>query len=290
MNFDFGDILTRAFRLTWKHKSFWLFMAFPMLVAAFIFLAFVAPVFFLEGNEDMLGLVMAVWIGVVALGVIAIFLASSAGLTSLTLGILRAERGEGSTAFMDLVRDGIPYFWRVLGVIVLIQMTVGLVFSAFFMCAAGLIAVTAGVAAICLMPVMILITPLSYLLTAALNAGIVAVIEEDLGSWDAVKRSLQVIRDHVWKFVLLMLIVYLGTSLLSGIFVVPAMIPSLFAPVAAEMDEQAFWLVMGSFVCLFFPAMALYTGIVGAFTTSVVDIAYLRLSRPVENIIYSEKQ
>jgi hypothetical protein len=285
VNFDYGNILTRAFKLTWKHKSYWLFMTFPILTGSVIFLAFIAPVFFLEGNEDWMGLIIALWLGVIGLGMIVSLIVSTAGMTSLTLGILRAERGEGSTSFMDLVRDGFQYFARSFGVMLIVQLTVGAVFTAFFLCVMALTVVTMGLASICLQPVMLLLTPLSFLVAAVMNGGIVSVIEEDLDALDAVKRALQVVREHVWKFVIITLIVYFGASFLSGIFLAPAMIPAMFAPVAMEMGEQAFWAAMGSFVCLFFPAMGIYSGIIGAFTTSAIDIAYLQLSRLVEKQI-----
>lgn len=173
MNFDYGNVLTRALQITWKHKSFWLFMMFPMLVGSIIFLAFIVPVFLLEGDEEMMGLVMALWIGVIALGMIASLLVSTAGLTSLTLGILRAERGEGSTAFMDLVRDGFAYFGRALGVVLIIQLSIGAVFTAFFLCVAALTAVTMGLASICLQPIMILLTPFSLLVVAVMYGALV---------------------------------------------------------------------------------------------------------------------
>lgn len=288
MNFDYGNVLSRAIQITWKHKSFWLFMMFPMLIASLIFLSFVVPVFLLEGNEDMMGLVLVLWIGVVALGIFASLLASAAGITSLTLGIWRAERGEGSTAFMDLARDGFQYFGRALGVIVIVQSTIGLVFTAFFLCVAGLIAVTAGVAAICLQPVILLITPLTYLVAALMNGAILSVIDEELGAWEAVKRAWQVVREHVWKFLILTLVAYFGASILSGIVAVPAVIPAMFAPMAVEMGEQAFWAVMIIFVCLFFPLMSVFSGVVGTFTTAVVDVAYLRLAKPAgDNVIFA---
>lgn len=34
----------------------------------------------------------------------------SASISAATLGIVRAERGEGSTKFTDLVKDAMPYF------------------------------------------------------------------------------------------------------------------------------------------------------------------------------------
>lgn len=282
MNFDYGNILTRAFKLTWKHKSFWLFMTFPILIGSVIFLAFIAPVFFLEGNEDWMGLIIALWLGVIGLGMIASLVASAAGMASLTLGILRAERGNGSTSFMDLARDGFGYFPRAFGVMLIVQLTVGAVFTVFFLCVIALTVVTMGIASICLQPVMLLLTPLSFLVAAVMNGGIVSVIEEDLDALDAVKHALQVVREHVWKFVIITLIVYFGASFLSGIFVVPAMIPAMFAPVAMEVSKQLFWIAMGSFICLFFPAMAVYSGIFGAFTTSAIDLAYLQLARPIE--------
>lgn len=285
MDFDYGNILTRAFKLTWKHKSYWLFMTFPVLIGMVFFAAFIAPVFFLEGNEDLMGLIVVLWLGVIGLGMIVSLVASAAGMTSLTLGILRAERGNGSTSFMDLVRDGFGYFPRAFGVMLIVQLTVGAVFTIFFLCVMALTVVTMGIASICLQPVMFLLTPLSFLVAAVMNGGIVSVIEEDLDALDAVKRALQVVREHVWKFVIITLIVYFGASFLSGIFVVPAMIPAMFAPVAMEVSEQLFWVAMGSFICLFFPAMAVYSGIFGAFTTSALALAYLQLARPIEKEI-----
>ncbi len=282
MNFDYGNVLTRAFHITWKHKSFWLFMMLPMLIAWVMFIALAAPVFLLGENDEMMGLVFVIWIAVMVLGTIGSFIASTAGTTSLTLGILRAERGEGSTLFMDLVRDGFQYFRQALGAILIVQLSVGLVFTVFFLCIAALSAVTMGIAAICLQPVMILISPLSFLMVAVITGSLVSVIDEDLGAWDAVKRALNVVRDHVWKFIIISFIVYFGVSIISGLVFVPAMIPAMAAPVAieAEVGENLFILIILASVCLFIPLMSIFSGIAGTLTTSALGLAYLRLSRP----------
>ena len=285
MNFDIGNVLTSALQITWKHKSFWLFMMFPMLIASGMFIALAAPVFLFNENDEMMGLVLAIWAAVLVLGMIVSFIVGAAGTTSLTLGILRVERGEGSTSFMDLVRDGFAYFGRALGVMLIVQLTIGLLFTFFFLCVAALSAVTMGMAAICFQPIMILITPLSFLVVAVMNGALVAVIEEDLGAWQAVKRALHVVRDHVWKFILIAVIVYFGVSLLSGLIVIPIMIPAMAAPIALEAGEGIFKLTLLIFVCIFFPAMSLFSGIVGVFTTSALGLSYLRLSRPAGNEI-----
>ncbi|MBK7449431.1 MAG: hypothetical protein IPJ47_08370 [Anaerolineales bacterium] len=66
MNFDYGNVLTRALQITWRQKSFWLFMMFPMLVASFIFVTFAAPIFLFSEDEDMMGLFLVLWLGVLS--------------------------------------------------------------------------------------------------------------------------------------------------------------------------------------------------------------------------------
>jgi len=292
MNFDFGNVLTRAFQITWKHKSFWLFMMFPMLIGSIAFFAFIVPVFILEGNEDLLGLISAIWVVVLLLVMIAGFLARTAGMASLTIGILRVERGEGSTSFMDLVRDGFQYFGRALGVTLSVQLTIGLVFTVFFLFVFFLSAVTMGMATICLQPFMIIIAPLSFLVNAVMDGALIAVINEDLGVWQAVTRAFKVVREHIWKFLLLTVIIYFGTMILSSILIVPAMLPAMAAPImmssGADMGGTTVILIMLLYGCIFFPLMSLGTGISGAFTTTALGLSYLRLSRPAESeVVYA---
>ena len=45
MNFDFGEVLTRAFQITWKNKILWLFSALPTLVTFLVFPIMFVPVF-----------------------------------------------------------------------------------------------------------------------------------------------------------------------------------------------------------------------------------------------------
>lgn len=288
MNFDYGNVLTRAFQITWKHKSFWLFMMLPMLVASVLFIAFAAPVFLLSENDEMIGVVFLLWTGIFILGSIINLVISTAAISSLALGILRAERGEGSTAFMDLVRDGFQYFGRVFGAVLIIQLTVGAVFTAFFLCMTLLSVVTMGLASFCLQPIMILLTPISFLTIAITDGAIIAVVDENLGAWESVKRAIQVVREHVWKFIILTLIVYFGTTIFSSIFVIPAMIPAMAGPIMLEsgvdIDGNMILILFASFGCIFLPLLTLFSGIAGAYIQTLLSLSYLRLSRPIEAV------
>ncbi|MFM8875420.1 MAG: hypothetical protein ACKOGC_05045 [Anaerolineae bacterium] len=293
MNFDYGNVLTRALQITWKHKSFWLLLMIPVLISFFIFATFAAPIFLLEGNEDLMGLVIVIWVVVLLLGMLISFLLATVGMNAVTLGVLRIERGEGSTSLMDLVRDSLPYFGRAFGATLIIQLSVGAVFTVFFLCVAALSVVTMGLASICLQPIMILLTPASFLLVAVIYGALVAVIDEGLGPWEAVKRAVQVVRDHVWKFIILALIVYFGTTFVTSIVIFPAMIPAMAGPMlidsGMDMSGATFALIFIPFLCLFLGAMSLISGITGTFMAVVMEISYLRL-RPSSEVVFASNE
>ena len=165
MNFDFGNVLVRAWQIPWKHKSILALLLLPMLLA-FLFLPFfIIPIFSLNGNNgfvftdiagNVLILAFSIFTGVAWLFfyVLAIIFRSSA-----ILGVVRAERNEGTLLFLELLRDAVQYFWRILGVTLILGLTVGLAFSVFFMVVFVLTMVTMGIASICLQPIMIFLTP-----------------------------------------------------------------------------------------------------------------------------------
>ncbi len=286
MNFDYGNILTRSFQITWRHKSFWLFSIVPMLVSFAGIFFFIAPVFLMGDESDLVWVALAVWLTGLALTFVASFLVGAVGSSALMLGILRVERGEGSTSFMDLLRDGFLYFRRVLGVMLIVQLSIGLAMMLFFCFYMAASLVTMGLASICFQPIFILMTPLSFVMVAVLDAALMAVIAEDMGAWDAVRRGVRVVRDHVWKFIILALIVYFGTSILTGILLTPSMIPVMVFPILMETGMEISWelflLIAGLSSCIFFPLMALLSGVTGTFMNSALGISYLRLTRPAE--------
>lgn len=291
MNFDYGNILTRALKLTWKHKSFWLLLMIPVFISFMILAAIILPVIFLTENEESMTLIMVLWAGIVIFGFFASFIIGAVSMNAVTLGILRAERGEGSTALMDIVRDSFQYFKNAFGAILIIQLSVGTVFTVFFLCMAALTLVTMGIASICLQPIMLLLTPLSFLVGAVLYGSLVAVMDEGLGALDAVKRAVQVVRDHVWKFIVISLIAYFGSMIVSSIFTFPFMIPAMFGPALIEsgvdITGNTFALIFIPFLCIFGVLMAFVSGVTGTFIAASMEISYLQLSRPVPEVIFA---
>lgn len=295
MNFDYGNILTRTLQITWKHKAFWGILTLPLLGYFAIFPFIFAFIFLLEENPSSkinTVFVIAFFVLISLLILVSMILQIYAA-SAVTLGIVRVDRGEGSLRFMDLLNDSREYFWRQLGVFLIIQLSIGLVFSIFFAFFFAATLVTMGMASICLQPIMILLTPLMYLVIGILEAAHTAVITENLGSWDAIKRGLAVVREHVWKYVILTIIIYFGVIMLTSVFMFPMMIPMMALPIFAEsgseMTSSVVIGIMALFTCIFFPIMAILSGISQALLKTALDLTYLRLTQKAENqVIFSE--
>lgn len=286
MEFDYGNVLTRALKLTWKHKSFWLLLMIPALISLVIPATFIAPAFLLDGHESWLTLIIVFWVVLIIFGVIINFLLSTLGITSVMHGILRAERGEDEIPPIDLIRDSIPFFKQALGAVFIIQGSVGALLMVFFLCVLVLSLVTMGLASICLQPIMLLLTPFSFLMVAVMYGALVTIVNEKLGAWESVKRAIYITREHALKFIILLIVVYLGTSILTSIFIVLIMIPAMVGPVllsaGLKISGSTLTLIAIPLVCILLGATSFFSGISGTFMATTLGIAYSRLSKPNE--------
>ena len=292
MSFDYSSILTRAGQITWKHKSIWGLLALPMVIAFLPFMLF--SIFFLivmtitKGDvPDFIYFSLAlIFLLTIVISTIVNYAVRTVSSSAATLGIVRGERGEGSTKFMDLLRDGLPYFWRILGLMLVVNLTIGLVFTIFSMLAFMLIVVTIGMASFCIQPIMILLTPMMFLMIGVLEAAQIAIILENMSVMDAIKHALQVVRTHVWKYVIITLIVYFGSMILTSIVITPLMMPLFILPVLLEFGQeismQSMALISVLFFCIFFPIMILISSLLGVFMKTSLNLTYLRLTSPAE--------
>ena len=305
MNFDYMRLLTDTGKTLWKHKSIWALVLVPIIIAFIPVIVVFIPLFGLAGFgpnpntldiDSMSAVLFLAFLVVFILSALVNLIASAASNASVSLGLIRAERGEGSTNFMILIRESFPYFWRIMGVMLVIGLTIGLVFSLMSLLSFALIAVTIGMAAICLQPLYILMAPLMYLMIGVQDTAQIAVITEDMSVMDAIKHAFQVVREHVWKYILISLVIYFGGTFLSTFIVIPLMIPVFAIFPLMDMgnfsDSQTASLILGFMMCFFFPSMLLISSFLGALMKTALGLTYLRLApsgQKTENrVIFSE--
>lgn len=293
MNFDYGNVLARALQVTWKHKSILALALAPMLMSFLFMPLFAVPFFLMSGSDgfvftDTAGTVLTTAFSIFfVLSLIFSYSLQTLSMSAATLGIVRAERNEGSLLFLDLVRDGIQYFWRILGTMLIIGLTIGMAFFVFFMLMFLLTLVTMGLASFCMQPIMILLTPLLFLMLGLMEGAQVAVVAEGLGAWDAVKRAVQVVRANVWKYVIITIVIYIASTILSTLMMAP-LAASMFAfPVMFEMGAESTYGAMKAVsiavMCIFMLVAAVIQGVVGTWMKVSLALTYLRLTKTTED-------
>lgn len=287
MNFDYGNLLTRTLQITWKHKVLWGILALPILLSMPVVLIMFGYIFILqEGVSPTTDTILSI---VGALLFILFFIASMAiyafSSSAVTLGVIRAEKGSGSLNFMTLLKDGLPYFWRQLGLFFLFQLSI---FTAAFLLSICMFAtsmLTMGLSSICLQPFSFLLIPLMFLSMGVLEAACTAVVEDDSNTMDALKRGLLVVREHVWKYVLITFIIYIVNTFISSLITFPLFMPFFFlifnVDSGMELGNLIPWIV-GGMVCLFLPIMTIVSVISQTFMKTCLTLTYLRLTQPAE--------
>jgi len=288
MDFDFGEILTRALKITWKHKVLWLFSAMPTIMS-FLFVPFMfLPIFFSETDPyrepffvDQPVYVL-LFIGfslfISALSVVLYGISSSA----VTLGVLQVDGGTEKLGTGKLFEDSKPYWWRVLGVLLLIGIGISFIFMVIFGCMTMIGTVTVGLGFICMMPLFLVIYPIMMVLYGFIEISQAAVVVDDIGVTDAIRRGWELVKVNFWRILLISFIVYMGISILSSIIVLPFMTPFFFFPFLMEGGQfepnpRTMMLFMGGFSLILFPVMAVIQGITITFLKSTYMIVYLSL-------------
>jgi hypothetical protein len=236
---DYGNILSRAWRITWNNKILWVFG----------FLAGLGSGGGGNGNArfstdgqpggtpfppdlqrqlerpEVLSIVLAVICVLLIIGIV-FFILSIIGRGGLIGGIRQAE-DKGAITFGEGWSIGTHYFWRMLG-IQLILFLVGLVIGGFGVAGAFVL----GPLAACLLPVLcILIIALIPLAIVAHFAQFGVVLEE-LPVTAAFGRAWELIKAN-WGPILILGIIMFVINLVAGLVLVAPFVAVAFPAIAA---------------------------------------------------------
>jgi hypothetical protein len=98
---------------------------------------------------------------------------------------------------------------------------------------------------------------------------------------DAIRQGWNLVRNNLLPVAVLALIIYFGIGVVTGIILVPLMIPLFMMPIGFMEHEVNWILVSISIVCVvaFIPLFAVLTGWSMIFTKSAWVSTYLRLTR-----------
>jgi hypothetical protein len=293
MNFNFGEVLTSAWQINWKHKVLWIFgilagcgrgggggsgggqvrgsgdQPFPQLEQFFQQIGQ-----WIENNPWIVAVFVLL---VIVLVIVSIFL-GTIGRIGLIKGTYQADGGTERLNFGELFSESTPYFWRVFGLSLLIFLIALFVFIPLALGGALFSAVTAGIGAICLLPLICLLIPLLWAFSVVIEQANVAIVLENLSIGDGFRKGWEVVRANVGPILLLTLIIFIGSGIVGFIIAIPliaAVFPLIFS--AVNNSTGPIWITV---ICcaIYFPILLVLSGILNAYVQSVWTLTYMRLT------------
>jgi hypothetical protein len=293
MNFNFGEVLTRAWQIIWKHKVLWIFgifagcgrgggnggggaqgggggtgpgdQPFPELERTFEQFGQ-----WIQDNPWIIAVV--VLIGLVLL-LISIFL-GTIGRIGLIRGTYQADTGAERLNFGELFSESMPYFWRVFGLSLIIFLITLLIFVPLALFGV----LTAGIGFLCVLPLICILIPVLWALSVVIEQANAAIVLDNLGIGDGLRKGWEVARANVGPIILLALIIFIGSGIIGFIIAIPiiaAVVPLIFS--AASNNPNTAWVTV---ICcaIYFPILLLLSGILNAYVQSVWTLTYMRLT------------
>ncbi len=296
---DFGEVLTKAWKIIWKYKILWLFGIFASCSGGggggggggsssgvqysgdpYNNMNYIEP--------WAIGLIIAAAVLLMIIIIAIVMAVSTVGRIGLVQGTQLADADDDTQiTFGGLFSSMKPYFWRVLGlnlliglgffVIIMILIFI-MIFGAIF---------TLGIGLICLLPLFCLLIPVFWVLTTFIEMANVAVVVEDLSVIDGIKRGWEVFKDNLGEMVLMGLILVFGGMIVGFIIAMPmilTMIPLMMGVFAAIMGDTAALaaggVIISGICCLaYLPVLIVISGIIRAYIGTAWTLTYLRLTK-----------
>ena len=299
---DFGEVLTKAWKIVWKYKILWLFGIFASCSgggggggggggSGVQYTSDMPPGAYYTINHIDPWVWALIVAGLVLLGLLItaiILTVSTIGRIGLIQGTAQADADENAKlTFSGLFNSLKPYFWRVLGLNLLLGLgifvaLVILIFGGIF----GTI-FTLGLLLICLIPLCCLLIPILWILATFIEMANVAVVVEDLSVVDGIKRGWQVFKDNLGNLILLSLVLVVGGFIVGMIVALPMimlMIPlmmGVFAAVFGNSGALATSSLIISGLCFvaYLPVLLVISGIIRAYISSAWTLTFLRLTK-----------
>ena len=283
MTFDFGEVLSRAWQITWKNRVLWVigigFAFFSSMMFLFMFFPFLIPVLMQNSRTDLMPVFVVGFIILLALFILVLYPTSVFAQISLTLGIIDAEQDEKQVTLSELLKGSLSFFWRVLGILFLFQVGMGLLVFIIQVVFIFVSILTLGIGTICIMPLSLLMYPALYGGVIWMEQAMNGIIVDNMTMIDAAKQSWDLIRSNVLSVALMALIIYFALGLVIGIVIMPLMIPFFMMPLMFA-NHQTNWTILSISIfsiILFIPLFTVITGFSAIFSKSAWVLTYLRL-------------
>jgi len=306
MNFNFGEVLTRAWQIIWKHKVLWIFgilascgRSSGSFNSSSRWSSNNGPtpnlppqvMQWLQWIENHLTQFIAITVAIVCVIWVVTISLSAIGKIGLIRGTAQAEGGAEKLIFGQLFSESMPYFWRMFGLSLILAIPLLIVFVILF---AGLIAFAisasggnhnSAIGLVAMVPILIgcvcLLIPVMFVLGMIFNQAQRAIVLEELGVMPAISRGWDIFRANLGPIILMAIILTIIGVVVGLVFAIPILIivvPAALAFAIGNARNTKPLILAGICFCLYLPVLWLLSGILVSYTESAWTLTYMRLT------------
>ena len=217
---------------------------------------------------------------------------STVGKIGLIRGTAQLDGGAESLIFGQLFSESTPYFWRILGLSVILALPVflfALIIAAFviFGIAASQGSDASGLGFFATFPLLIgcicLLIPVMLVLGVIFRQAENAIVLEEMGVMPALSRGWEIFRSNLGPIILMAIILAVIGFAVGFVIAIPIFVilfPAFIAFIAGEAQNMTPLAIAGVCICLYIPVSLLLNGVAVAYTESAWTLTYMRLTKP----------
>ena len=309
---DFGEVLTNAWKITWKHKVLWIFGILAGCARGGgggsggggggggqngtgnpSFIPGISPQSqqllsnlqdWIATHESLLVTAVVVFV-LLALVLTLVRLAlGTIGEIGLIRGASKADGGAEHLGFGELWRDSLRYFWRVLGLAVIVFAALLALILLIVGCAVLAGVATLGIGALIILPLICILIPIGLIVSILVRLADVAMVTEDLGIQAGVKRGWELFKSELGPVLVIWLITVVIEIVVGIVIAIPILVVVIPAVISLVFNNGNLastpLLIAGACFVAYLPVLLVASGILIAYTQSVWTLTYLRLTRP----------
>jgi hypothetical protein len=311
MNFNFGEVLTRAWKIVWKHKVLWIFGILASCNSNRGSANFsnnsnyqtdsssLPPQILEQINRlaENIWPIIAILVAVICVGAILSIFLGTMGRIGLIRGTVAADGDAEHLSFGDLFRESLPFFWRSFW----LWFLVGLPFLFLGLLLVGVLGLgafallsngadeTAFLGILGMIPMVLVCSCImgifSWIIRLIAQQAQNAIVVEDLGTMPALIRGWDVFRQNLGAVIVLSLILGVIGFVIGLVIAIPVMMivfPTVIAFAVGQGQSMTPLIILGLCMVAFIPVSLLINGIFSSYTEATWTLTYLRLTRKPE--------
>ena len=236
-------------------------------------------------------------IAIILLGFISYAL-GMIGRVGMIKGTSLAEKGAEKLSFGEIWSESLPYFWRIfwmnflIGLAFFIVIVVPLILLVVILAMGGMAGgARAGMAGMaigffaCLIPIICLLIPIGWVVSIIVEQAQAAIVLEELGISDGLKRGWQIVKSNVGPVIIMALILGIGGGIIGVIFALPIILAIVPILVGLGTLRQSFMPIYISLACcvVYLPVLIFLNGVLTAYIQSAWTLTFMRLTQPKED-------